>query len=321
MKTKLINLFCVVGFCLLPLTVFASSSNGTIDITNRYTWTENVGWLDFGTDGGNVGVIDTALTGYAWGENIGWVSLNCANTDSCTAVSYKVSNDTEGNLSGYAWSENAGWIQFDPVGGGVTIDSSGDFSGYAWGENVGWISFNCTDTNSCGDVSYKVSTDWRPVSVRNANNTTTTNPVRRGHIAPIILHLPITPPQTLSNPVSVTPPVTPLTILPNPVQNTSTKIIKPVTARLTKNFSKNNSNPQIKVLQQFLNANGFIVAAKGPGSPGHETNNFGSATKKALIAFQNFYADYILKPAKLKQGTGILGDLTRAFINNFLAKK
>jgi len=32
-----------------------------------------------------------------------------------------------------------------------------ELSGWAWSSNIGWISFNCTNTNSCGTSSYRVS--------------------------------------------------------------------------------------------------------------------------------------------------------------------
>lgn len=153
-----------------PSPVFASTTDGTIDSTDQYAWSENIGWINFGTTEteGDVHITDSALTGYAYGENIGWISLNCSNDDSCATIDYGISNDGEGNLSGYAWSENTGWIDFDPTGGGVTIDSDGDFAGYAYGENIGWLVFNCATTDSCNTVDYKVSTDWRPQSARGA---------------------------------------------------------------------------------------------------------------------------------------------------------
>lgn len=150
---------------ILPCVSHSASSQatGTIDSTYKYAWGENIGWVDFGTAEGNVQVSNTQLTGYAWNENAGWISLNCSNTDSCATVDYKVSNDGSGNLSGYAWAENAGWINFGLFTGSTIINgSTGDFSGYAWGENTGWISFNCSNTNSCGTVDYKVKTSWRP---------------------------------------------------------------------------------------------------------------------------------------------------------------
>ena len=170
------------SICLVGTTsVSASTTDGAIDSVNRYAWSENAGWIDFGSSQGNVHVTDSALTGYAWGENVGWVSLNCTNDSSCGTASYGVSNTTEGTLSGYAWSENAGWIQFNPTGGGVTIDASGNFAGEAWGENVGWIVFNCATTSSCATVSYSVATDWRPTSSRPSATSTDAATPSGGH--------------------------------------------------------------------------------------------------------------------------------------------
>jgi len=163
---SIIALFISFGIFMVGGFVSASSTDGTIDSTYKYAWTENTGWLNFGTSEGNVHVSDSALTGYIWSENLGWISLNCANDDSCAISNYKIANDGSGNLSGYAWNENTGWINFNPTNGGVSINSSGDFSGYAWNENTGWIIFNCATTNSCSSVSYKVETDWRPRSAR-----------------------------------------------------------------------------------------------------------------------------------------------------------
>lgn len=163
----------VLALSVGPL-VFASITDGTIGASNRYAWSENFGWIDFGLTEGNVHVTDSALSGYAWGETIGWISLNCNNTSSCGTVDYKVTNDGEGTLGGYAWSENLGWIQFAPTNGGVTIDNSGTFGGYAWGENAGWIVFNCSDEDSCAAVNYSVSTDWLPSYTRPSSSPTTT---------------------------------------------------------------------------------------------------------------------------------------------------
>ena len=165
--------FALIAGAILSVSisdVFASSTDGTIDSTYKYAWTEAGGWLDFGTSQGNVHISDSALTGYAWSANFGWVSLNCSNDISCATVDYKVSNDGAGSLSGYGWNETAGWISFNPSNGGVSINSSGEFSGYGWGENIGWIVFNCSTTSSCGTVDYKVKTDWRPRSARPACN-------------------------------------------------------------------------------------------------------------------------------------------------------
>ena len=164
---KLLILYLLV---IVGSPVYASITEGTIDTTYRYAWSENLGWIDFGSDEGNVGVTDTELSGHAYGESVGWILLNCDETDSCGDVDYKVSNNNEGVLSGYAWGENIGWVAFNPPNGGVTINNEGIFFGHAWNETTGWIIFNCDETDSCGDVNYYVATDWRPQSVRPACN-------------------------------------------------------------------------------------------------------------------------------------------------------
>jgi hypothetical protein len=155
--------------------VLASTTDGTIDPTGKYAWSENIGWINFGSAEGNVHITDTGLTGYAWTENSGWISLNCSNDASCLAVDYKVANDGNGTLSGYGYGENVGWINFNPTGGGVTINALGVFEGYAWGENTGWIMFNCSANTSCLTVDFKVKTDYIPSNARPSAATPTPN--------------------------------------------------------------------------------------------------------------------------------------------------
>lgn len=135
-----------------------ASADGVIDSVHKYAWSENIGWINFGTDEGNVHVADSGLTGYGWSKNYGRINLS-------PSVS-GVANDGEGNLSGYAWGENTGLINFS----GVTIDSSGYFNGYANGTITGRINFNCANSDSCGNLDYKVRTNWSPRSVRPACN-------------------------------------------------------------------------------------------------------------------------------------------------------
>jgi hypothetical protein len=148
-----------------------------VSIGNHYAWSENIGWLDFAYPGGNVSVPRGAgdLNGAAYQLNNGtWLSLNCAYTDSCSSVSYKVSSDANGNLSGWAWSEYFGWLSFSSTTDGSTVNygvkvattttanyEAGEWDGYAWSENIGWISFNCktggdNQTNICSTSNYKV---------------------------------------------------------------------------------------------------------------------------------------------------------------------
>jgi len=56
-------------FATLPFFTFASTTDGTIDSTYKYAWGANIGWINFGTSGGNVHITDSALTGYVWSAN------------------------------------------------------------------------------------------------------------------------------------------------------------------------------------------------------------------------------------------------------------
>jgi hypothetical protein len=142
-----ITLFGLV-YMLLSSSHPAAAAEGNISNTEKYAWSENVGWLNFRPADGGVTVHDTYLSGYAWAENFGWIKLghtpwgggrynNNAEDD------WGVNKDsTTGALSGYAWSENVGWINFNPSNSQVIIDPTTlKFNGYAWAENVGWVHF------------------------------------------------------------------------------------------------------------------------------------------------------------------------------------
>ena len=130
---------------LLGLNSAWATSEGNIDTSNKYAWSENAGWLNYRPTNGGVTVHGTYLSGYAWAENIGWVKLGSGTGPYAnnTSDNWGVNRDSStGALSGYAWSENAGWINFNPTHSQVTVNTStGSFDGYAWAENVGWIHF------------------------------------------------------------------------------------------------------------------------------------------------------------------------------------
>ncbi len=142
---KFLFTLCPVFLGLFFCCASCALANGTIDSTEKYAWSENMGWIVFSTDGaGSVSISDSELTGYAWSDNYGWINLAPAGSG--------VKNTTDGVLSGYAWGENTGWINFS----GVTINSSGYFTGAATGTICGDISFDCSNC--------KVKTDWTPSS-------------------------------------------------------------------------------------------------------------------------------------------------------------
>ena len=93
-------------------------------------------------------------------------------------------------------------------------------------------------------------------------------------------------------------------VKPTPVVVTP---IKPKTFVFAKDLKLNAISPDVKELQKYLNASGYLVAKTGVGSKGKETTKFGLATKFALIKFQ--------KAKKINPANGIFGPATRKVIN------
>ncbi len=112
----------------------------------------------------------------------------------------------------------------------------------------------------------------------------------------------------------------PSSIVPvtTPASNAAVKNITIEKAKLliTKDLQLGDIDPEVKILQEYLNNKGFLVAESGPGSPGQETVRFGAGTQDALIRFQEANSEVLLKPLGLSVGTGIVGDLTRKLINS-----
>jgi len=135
----------LLGLLLATSFVCSALATGNIDVNNKYAWSENAGWVNFGPTNAGVTVVASGsqyLSGYAWAENIGWVKLGNANGGPYqnTGASDWGVNIINKTLAGFAWSENCGWIRFNPTNSPVTINwSDGTLSGYAWSENVGWV--------------------------------------------------------------------------------------------------------------------------------------------------------------------------------------
>lgn len=70
---------------------------------------------------------------------------------------------------------------------------------------------------------------------------------------------------------------------------------------------KSTLSPDVKELQDRLRTEGLFTASS--------TGYFGSATKNAVIKYQEKYAEEILKPLGLTKGTGFVGPNTRAKLN------
>ena len=80
--------------------------------------------------------------------------------------------------------------------------------------------------------------------------------------------------------------------------------------RITSALQVGSKGGQVKVLQQLLNTNGYMIAEHGDGSPGHETGHFGGMTREAL---QRFQCDQhiVCSGSEKTTGYGMVGEKTR----------
>ena len=160
-----------------------------ISSTDRWAWNDVAGWIDF-YNNSTVNVLDDQIKNNAffYSDSDSFIALSCQTTpngDICSgpAGSWRVSNDSSGNLAGWAWNDDYGWVSFcGNASSGSTYNgttwvcpasptyqvlinpTTGDFSGWAWNDVIGWISFNCNNSgigNTCGTSNYKVNTLWR----------------------------------------------------------------------------------------------------------------------------------------------------------------
>lgn len=95
---------------------------------------------------------------FASSTNINYSSSTGAIIISDTAGGGSSATGTIDSTYKYAWNENTGWLNFGTSEGNVVVSDT-ELTGYVWNENAGWISLNCSNTDSCGTVNYKVSND------------------------------------------------------------------------------------------------------------------------------------------------------------------
>lgn len=150
---------CRVLMACLCVSV-ASANPLSVDSERKWSWGENVGFMNWRDAGSPVGaqgamLFPDVLAGYVWCENIGYVNLgdgspaNGMAYSNTSGVDHGVNIAPDGRLSGLAWGENVGWINFDTfaVLAGQGLHARFDRSalrlmGYAWAENIGWVNLN-----------------------------------------------------------------------------------------------------------------------------------------------------------------------------------
>lgn len=166
LNMKSVYVFILFILFLLPVNIYASVSNGTIDIDNKNALichsvdctTPTPGIINFSP----TGVIPVTISdvqgidGIAWGDKIGFINLDPTGDEGL------IIDPSTGIITGKAWSQVSGWINFSVTGQTVKINQDGEFEGWAWtgGPYGGWIKFDCSTVGAC------VKTDWRPLSVR-----------------------------------------------------------------------------------------------------------------------------------------------------------
>ena len=90
-------------------------------------------------------------------------------------------------------------------------------------------------------------------------------------------------------------------------QTSTTTSTSTTPTAFTRDLQLNSTGEDVRVLQKYLNAHGFVIAPTGAGSVGNETTYFGLATQAALIKFQSSNS---IAPA-----AGYFGSKTKAFIS------
>jgi hypothetical protein len=108
-------------------------------------------------------------------------------------------------------------------------------------------------------------------------------------------------------PKTSNPAPSPVPATPNPIPMSPGSITATLRIGMT--------NPQVLLVQQILNRSGFIITQSGGGSPGNETNYFGSLTREALKRFQ-CAKQIVCTGNESTTGYGRVGPSTRAMLNS-----
>lgn len=142
------------ALAILSLLLVATSvqAQSTINVTNRYAYGANIGWVDARGDTTNGVVVgEYVCSGFAYAANVGWINFGDGSAANGiyyannSATDFGVNQDGTGRLRGYAYGANIGWINFEDTGNPAVNLLTGELSGYAYSANCGWISLK--DTN------------------------------------------------------------------------------------------------------------------------------------------------------------------------------
>ena len=144
MKAFILAIIACLSWAAMPVRAYT-----TIDVTNRWAYGANIGWMDWRGGTGDYGaVIGTNFcSGYIYAANVGWINLGNGAPANCTYYQNNSTSDFgvnnyNGYLLGYAYGANVGWVSFETNGLPRVNMLTGELSGYVWSANCGWISLS-----------------------------------------------------------------------------------------------------------------------------------------------------------------------------------
>jgi len=242
----------------------------------------------------------TTLKIYRYDDGMGWTPLTaCVVDTNAHTVSCQTSHFSDFAIFGQAQS-----------GGVGSSGSSGSGSGSGGCGTMYTTVGNTIYANTCGVTSvYQVLQSSALPSSYLASHSAASPVLYSQTGTPVSFVTSTLMPTVSSSSVSIS-----ALVAQNAVSTSSVSAINsiaPIQIRVItfmRNLTTGSSGADVLALQKYLNAHGFIIAKGGAGSPGNETNTFGSKTRAALAAYQ--------KSNGISPAIGYFGPLTRAFISS-----
>jgi DNA-binding beta-propeller fold protein YncE len=229
---------------------------------------------------------------------------------------------------GFTATSSQGTVTYSLISGtlpdGLSLnESTGVISGTPTTATSSVIQIRVTDTLSAAQVFYHTQSFTLTVSEPPAQTPTPTAPPSNG---PIVISSGggggFAMPGTVKNYIvpnqQVVTPTTPA--IGQATQPTQTPGQTPTFAptntvtSYSRNLSAGARGEDVRNLQKLLNSLGFAIAKTGPGSPGNETNYYGTLTAAAVKRLQEANREMILSPFGLSSGTGFFGPATRKYL-------
>lgn len=156
----------LLSCAILSLVIFhapLAQATTNVDPINKYSWTGNIGWLNWAGDIANGAVLTTFSSGYVYSANVGWINIGDGTPEnglqytnaSATDFGINIDKTSDPNfwlMSGGAYGANIGWINFSVVAQTGLANrprierATGRMLGYAWSANVGWLSLDSSPT-------------------------------------------------------------------------------------------------------------------------------------------------------------------------------